>query len=279
MPDNLTITNYDENATRYDQFRRPNPTILENMKTLFSGASKPILSMGCGTGRAEQALSRQFTVVGLDRSSGMLQQARSRIPLLSQGDMSALPFEGGTFSGVFFMQSLHHIGANLEITNQEREQARIHVLKEALRTLESGPIIIIQRDPKQNSAVWFWKYFPQALETKLKIQPRVDTVLAWLKGLMLTDIQVMPIDDPMAYRFYDPTSPLDPAFRQSFSDFSYVRKEEIEQGINRLRRAIQDGSVLTEIQACKERFMEIGGTVFMISAQKHSKFTKSIKNG
>lgn len=272
MSNNITLTDYDDNASRYDQYRRPNPYILETMRALFIEAlkpvSRPILSIGCGTGRAEQALSRQLDIIGLDRSSGMLQQARNRILFLAQGDMAFLPFENRTFAGVYFMQSLHHIGANLEITDQQREQARIHVLKEAMRTLDRGPVVIVQRDPSQNAAVWFWKYFPQALETKLKIQPRVDTILDWLRDLMLTDIQAVPIDDPMARGFYEPASPLDPAFRRSFSDFTYLSEDEIKEGIERLQNAVQDGSVHIEIQACKERFKELGGTVFMISAQK-----------
>jgi hypothetical protein len=216
----------------------------------------------------EKALSNYFNILGLDRSIGMLTQARNRLALLSQADMNALPFRNDTFSGLYFMQSLHHVGANLDITPEMRNQARKWVLLEAYRVLHRGSIVIIQRDPIQNKAVWFWKYFPQALETKLKIQPEVSVLARWLQELGLSKVTAIPIDDPMANHFFDPTSPLDPAFRRSFSEFSYLSDYEVEQGLDRLQRAIKTGSVKKVIAKCKEDFKRIGGTVFMIFAEK-----------
>jgi ubiquinone/menaquinone biosynthesis C-methylase UbiE len=270
MKKHLTLTDYDTNASRYDQIRRPNSIIIEEMRNKFQGSSRPVLSLGCGTGRLEFELSDHFQVIGIDRSSGMLSQAKRRLKKLVQGDMAALPFPDAAFSGVYFMQSLHHIGANMKISDKERTNARLQVLTEALRTMRSGPIVIVQRDPSQNQAVWFWKYFPQALEIKLRIQPDVSMVAKWLADLKLKDIRAIPIHDQMGRGFFDPESPLDPIFRQSFSDFSYLTQREIEQGLIKLNQAINDGSVHQVIEACKKRFQQIGGTVFLISAQKTS---------
>jgi hypothetical protein len=129
-------------------------------------------------------------------------------------------------------------------------------------------VVIIQRDPYQNQAVWFWKYFPTALQTKLQIQPKVSDITTMLQNAGFKDVEAIPIDDPMAKRFYDPTAPLDPQFRDSFSEFSYLTPEDIGEGVMKLNAAIQDGSVEIEINNCKERFRELGGTVFLIFGNK-----------
>ena len=268
MSKSLTQTDYDKNASHYDQFRRPSQIILEKLKTHFSKAKKPIISIGCGTAQMEFELSREHTIFGLDRSKGMLQQAQLRINKLTQGDMTALPFKDGSFSGGFFMQSLHHVGANQVISSEGREVARRKAIGDALRTIKSGPVIIIQRDPSQNSAVWFWQYFPQALEVKLSIQPKVATITEWLNDFKLKDITATPINDPMSPHFFDPESPLDPSFRRSFSDFSYLSDQDLAMGLERLQKAIQNKSVHNKIKVCKKRFEEIGGTVYLIHGMK-----------
>jgi ubiquinone/menaquinone biosynthesis C-methylase UbiE len=216
----------------------------------------------------EKELADHFKVTGLDHSAGMLSQAKNRIIRLVQGNMVALPFKDESFDGLYFMQSLHHVGANLDITLEARTQARKLALKEAIRVLREGTLVIIQRDPAQNQAVWFWKYFPQALETKLKIQPKVSLLVAWLKELGLSDVEAFPVNDPMANRFFDPTAPLNSDFRRSFSDFSYLSDEDVRQGVAKLKQAISDGTVIRIINECKKEFTRIGGTVFTIFAKK-----------
>ena len=166
------------------------------------------------------------------------------------------------------MQSLHHVGANLNIDADQRNDSRRKVLKQTLDLIRHGPIFIIQRDPSQNQAVWFWKYFPRALEIKLMIQPKVEMLIEWLEGFGVEDVTAEPVYDPMSPDFFDPQAPLDPRFRRSFSDFSYLTENEIQIGMQELRCANQDGSVMDEIETCKIRFSEIGGTVFVVSGEK-----------
>ena len=268
MTSTSTLTNYDKNASGYDQFRRPSPIILDILKNSFSQSEGVILSIGCGTGRYEELLSESNSLIGVDRSRGMLDLAKIRCEELARGDMTSLPFVDGAISGVYFMQSLHHVGANLNISSEERNQARKRALREAVRVLDRGPIIIVQRDPTQNQAVWFWKYFPAALETKLLIQPKVSTLQNWLRELGLSQVSAQPINDPMNKRFYDPCAPLDPEFRRSHSDFSYLSEADVEKGVEKLRRAIQSGEADQNILECRKKFEEIGGTVFIVSAKK-----------
>lgn len=263
-----TLTDYNENADDYDRFRRPSPIILDKLRNKFSISESQILSMGCGTGRYEALLGQKIPVVGIDLSFGMLSHANNRISDVALADILALPFPDNTFSGAYFMQSLHHIGANLKISPAEREWKRIQALREAMRVIDRGPLVIVQRDPTQNQAVWFWKYFPKALETKLVIQPKVSSIKDWLAHLGLHEVMAEPINDPMSLKFFQPESPLDPGFQKSFSEFSYLSKAEKEEGIAALRRAVEDGTALLDIESSKEKFRKIGGTVFMITAKK-----------
>ena len=184
------------------------------------------------------------------------------------GDMLNLPFEDGSFDGVYLVQSLHHVAANLRITQQERDEARRKALSEAVRVLRRGPLAIVQRDPSQNAAIWFWKYFPTALETKLVIQPRVALLLKWLREFGLKSLEARPVDDPMIDGFYAAEAPLNPAFQRSFSEFSYLSASELSEGTRELRSAIDAGQVEREIEDCRHRFAKIGGTVFVLSGIK-----------
>jgi SAM-dependent methyltransferase len=264
-----TLTNYDANAHDFDHFRQPNAYIQQKLVDAFSVRGGPILSVGCGTGKYEALLGEKFEIVGIDRSNTMIRKTVERITNAVLGDMTSLPFVQNCFMGAYFMQSLHHVGANLNINADQRNDSRRKVLKQTLDSIRLGPIFIIQRDPAQNQAVWFWKYFPRALEIKLVIQPKVDMLLEWLESFGLKNVTAEPVFDPMSPGFFDPQSPLDPRFRRSFSDFSYLSENEIQVGIQELLRANQDGSVMDEIEACKIRFSEIGGTVFVLTGEKY----------
>lgn len=72
-------------------------------------ASKPVLELGCGTGRLLVPMARTGArVIGIDRSAGMLAYARQRSrrlpvahrPAIVRGDIRALPFRRGTFGTV-----------------------------------------------------------------------------------------------------------------------------------------------------------------------------------
>jgi SAM-dependent methyltransferase len=263
-----TLTNYDANADDFDYFRQPNAYIQQKLIDAFSVRGGPILSAGCGTGKYESILSEKFEIVGMDRSNAMIHKARERILNAILGDMTSFPFAENSFLGAYFMQSLHHVGANLNISMQQRNDSRRKVLQQTIGLISRGPIFIIQRDPSQNQAVWFWKYFPKALEIKLMIQPKVEMLVDWLEKYGIKNVTAEAVYDPMSPDFFDPQAPLDPRFRRSFSDFSYLTETEIQIGIRELDRANRDGSVMDAIEASRLRFSEIGGTVFVISGEK-----------
>jgi SAM-dependent methyltransferase len=265
-----TVTPYNENAGDFDRLRRAGANTLGRLRYILSGVqpSSMILSLGCGSGQFEAELAPAYDLVGLDLSARMLAIAKHRLRRVVRGDMLKLPFPGCSFGGGYCVQSLHHVGATFDITTGERTAARKNVLREIWRVLAAGPCAVVQRDPSQNKAVWFWKYFPEALERKMIIQPPVAAIKEWMAEIGFTAIEAVPIVDEMNRRFYEPEAPLTPAFTRSFSEFSYLSPAELAAGKERLRTAITSGQVHEDIRRSQERFEEIGGHLFVVHGYK-----------
>jgi SAM-dependent methyltransferase len=108
----------------------------------------PLLELGCGTGRIVMPVARTgVRVVGIDRSEPMLAYARRRAkrlpvasrPELVRGDIRALPFEDGAFSGV-----MAPYGILQSLTRERDLQAS---LAEAARVLRPGASLGIDLVP------------------------------------------------------------------------------------------------------------------------------------
>lgn len=87
MPERSALNrdSYDAIAARWDAARSGLPEAEHRILDLLVDGLAPgarVLDLGCGTGRpiAEHLVSRGFAVTGVDQSSGMLDQARTRLP-------------------------------------------------------------------------------------------------------------------------------------------------------------------------------------------------------
>lgn len=105
---------YDELAEEYAEQRFQNGYGMEILAEFLDSLSEPdrILDAGCGCGNPVLSrISTSATGVGIDISSEQLRLAKGNVPdaVLSQGDMTQLPFETGTFDAVVAYWSLIHI--------------------------------------------------------------------------------------------------------------------------------------------------------------------------
>ena len=102
---------YDKMATIYaNSFHNPSDHICDFLKLVRVGGR--ILDVGCGHGvNSNYMMSKNFKVVGIDLSSGMLKLAKGKYPLIDfrLSDMRKLSFESGYFDGIFVSYSLIHI--------------------------------------------------------------------------------------------------------------------------------------------------------------------------
>lgn len=71
-----------------------------------------LLDIGCGPGAdIETFLAADYDVTGLDITRPFLREASDRVPdaALVQGDMRQLPFQTGSFDGIWASASFHHV--------------------------------------------------------------------------------------------------------------------------------------------------------------------------
>ncbi len=139
---------------------------LDRALDTFGGYLRPgarVLDLGCGPGRDVRFLNELgFQTVGLDRSAGMLAEARPRVvaPFV-QADMRALPFADGSFDGVWACASLLHV---------PRAEAPA-VLAEVRRVLEHGHLFLAVKRGEgetwvetEHGPVFFACYHPAEVE-------------------------------------------------------------------------------------------------------------------
>lgn len=142
---------YDELAAEYAENREQNQqelALVEELVDRIGGSTPRILDAGCGNGRAaaRPLAERGAAVVGLDVSRSQLELASETLadpsadgstaasrPSLVQGDLTALPFEAGSFDGLAALHSIIHV--------PDEEHAT--VLAEFARVLDSGGWLLL----------------------------------------------------------------------------------------------------------------------------------------
>ncbi|MDP9475006.1 MAG: class I SAM-dependent methyltransferase [Actinomycetota bacterium] len=101
-------------------------------------AGKRILDVGCGAGILARSLSALGArVSGVDPNAKALALARGAVPAgtFHRAGAESLPFADGTFDGVVFLNSLHHVP----------KPAMSLALEEAARVVvPAGPIVVVE---------------------------------------------------------------------------------------------------------------------------------------
>lgn len=162
---------YQRIAPTFDQIRLEDDAELARTVELLSGwleqSSKPILDVGCGTGRFVRYLSRRgYCPIGLDSSAAQLHQAVSRGPVV-RGSAFALPFKTASVGTVLFVLVIHQF-----------PQAKIQVaLDEAFRVLAPGGTVAIKTcSEKDLRCRPLDKFFPTALSINLERYPSINSL-------------------------------------------------------------------------------------------------------
>ncbi|MFZ3077732.1 MAG: methyltransferase domain-containing protein [Candidatus Aenigmatarchaeota archaeon] len=266
---NDSATNYDKDIHNdYDKYRKASQITIDKILDII-GKNKKVLSLGCGTGSYEAVLSNYLNVEGIDLSKEMAAKAIEKGVNAKTGDMRSLEYEDNTFDAVYAIQSFHHVAESFNLSGAERYDERLKVIKEAFRVLKKGGVlVIIQSDPEQNKAVWFWKYFSKALEKKLVIQSKIEEIKNMMETTGFKNIDSEAYADFLFRNFYDESGPLKKEFRASYSEFGYLNAREIEKGCELLKKDIETRKVSRVIEEGKEKFNRLGGNLTIVDGKK-----------
>jgi ubiquinone/menaquinone biosynthesis C-methylase UbiE len=137
----LVRVDYDTIAHFYDsqpyRTKPVDPELLAFIGQRIPGDVASILDVGCETGNqliANRPVLPSARLVGLDRSLGMLRQARPKAADIAwvQADASALPFQAESFDFITCQFALHHI------------RDKVCILRETLRGLKIGGRLILR---------------------------------------------------------------------------------------------------------------------------------------
>jgi ubiquinone/menaquinone biosynthesis C-methylase UbiE len=136
MPtDKSTIEAYDQFAQKWAQKGRGGTSISHSClerpamyKKLSDLHGKKVLCIGCGTGEECNYISKQGAekVVGIDISSGLIEQARKKFPGFEFHvmDMEHLRFENESFDYAYSSLTLHYVPKWLKTLQQVRRVLR-----------------------------------------------------------------------------------------------------------------------------------------------------------
>jgi ubiquinone/menaquinone biosynthesis C-methylase UbiE len=173
--------NYDQIAPLYDsqpyRSRAVDPQFLVYRRDRGTKTPLAVLDIACGTGNqliANRAAAMDAHMVGVDRSLGMLRQARAKAPEIAwvQADSAALPFPARSFDFVGCQFAFHHF------------PDKAGMLHEVFRALRPGGRFVLRNlcPEESNDWLYYW-YFPEALVVDLLDFWPADAIAAVTRGI------------------------------------------------------------------------------------------------
>jgi ubiquinone/menaquinone biosynthesis C-methylase UbiE len=228
--------NYDAIAHLYDGQPYRGKTIDPELVTFIAQHAAPdrltLLDIACGTGNqlvANRPIVPRANLVGLDRSLGMLAQARSKGADIScvQADGAQLPFRAESFDFICCQFGFHHLP----------DKAR--TLREIFRILCSGGRFVMRNLYPQEHPDWlYYEYFPDAQTIDLEDFWPLDTIVSAMQTVGFVAITATP--EHMRFE-QDLHAWLDMVRRRDLnSQLMAISDRAYEEGIARLERELVD---------------------------------------
>jgi ubiquinone/menaquinone biosynthesis C-methylase UbiE len=230
---------YDAVAPLYDsqpyRARAVDPEFLAFIAQRASADALAALDIACGTGNqlvANRTAAPRASLVGIDRSLGMLRQARPKASDIAwiQADAAMLPFPAVSFDFVSCQFAFHHF------------QAKAGILRDAFRALRPGGRFVLRNLCPHESADWlYYQYFPEAQIIDLKDFWPPEAMAAVMEGAGFT-AATMEFEH---VRFaQDLSAWIETVRRRDIcSELLAISDTAYEAGVRRLERELADGSV------------------------------------
>jgi ubiquinone/menaquinone biosynthesis C-methylase UbiE len=181
LPNGSRRVDYDAIAPTYDlgpgRARVVDSELLTFIEQRTSVEALSLLDISCGTGNqlvANRTAIPVATMIGVDRSLGMLQQARPKSLSITwvQADAAALPFETLSFDYISCQFAFHHY------------QAKASMLRDAFRILRSGGCFVLRNLCPHESSDWlYYEYFPEAEIADLRDFWPTEAIVAVMEAI------------------------------------------------------------------------------------------------
>jgi len=266
--------NYSRSSLDYDQTRTAAGMELISGCLLEAGLVLPqsrILDAGCGTANYAKALAdRVGSVIGVDRNTGMLRQARSKLTTeisagrieLLRGDLTQLPLPSSSVDGAVINQVLHH----LPDTRQQGWPLRRQVFVELARVIRPGGIFVLNAcTPVQlRSSWWYYKLIPQAFERMIDrhLQAQEIRQLFSSCGFAYRSCWV-PVDILMqGPHYFDNHGPERPAWRHGDSVWAELTQLQLQQALDKLQQLHEAGEINELMASSEARRLQYGQLSF-----------------
>ena len=228
--------NYDAIAHLYDgqPYRRKtiDPELVTFIAQYASSDRLTLLDIACGTGSqlvANRPILPDAQLVGLDRSLGMLAQARSKASDIAwvRADGAQLPFRAETFDFICCQFAFHHL------------PDKPRMLREVFTLLRSGGRFVMRNLCPQDHPDWlYYEYFPDAQTIDLADFWPLDTIVSTMQTIGFVAITATP--EHMRFE-QDLRLWLDMIRRRDLnSQLMAISDRAYEAGIARLERELSD---------------------------------------
>jgi SAM-dependent methyltransferase len=179
---------YDAIAPLYDsgpsRAKAVDRELLAFLEHRASSDAPCLLDIACGTGNqliANRTALPEAKMVGVDRSLGMLRQARKKSRNITwvQADAAAQPFAALSFDFISCQFAFPHI------------QDKVGMLREAFRVLRPGARFAFRNLCPQESSDWlYYEYFPEAQLVDLRDFWPPAAVVAIMEGIGFTTVTI-----------------------------------------------------------------------------------------
>lgn len=228
----MSEARYDRIGHGYGEHRHPDPKIAARIGQAL-GDARTVLNVGAGTGSYEPA-DREVTAV--EPSELMIAQRPPDAAPVVRASAESLPFEDGSFDAAMALVSDHHW------------KDRPAGLREMARVARRR-VLLMNADPSFAESFWLTRdYLPGFLDLVPEPYREPGYWRQELDSLLgRVELLPMPIPHDCSDGFYQaywrrPQAYLDPQIRNSTSVFRALPAEEVEAGLERLRRDLDSGA-------------------------------------
>ena len=226
-------TNYQAVAAEYARYRRVHPGVVEQLVGIVrQGAATDVLEVGCGSGNYLEIIGglTGVRVAGLDPSSAMLDQLRSRLPeadvRVAPGE--AIPHLDQSFDLVSSVDVIHHV--------KERDA----YFREARRVLRPGGWLVTVTDSEDDLArrVPLTSHFPETLAHERRRYPTIGTLREEMECAGFTELREervvleYPLTEIAGYR------------NRAYSSLHLISDQEHARGVARLEAELAHGPIM-----------------------------------